>query len=213
MSRTYKPLLEKYLSGTRTYQFENIRLKIPPGVFHPGFFFSTRYLLDYVRRLPLLGKSFFEPGCGSGLVSILAARMGARVTASDINPVAVDYLKKNCEVNKTEMAIIHSDLFEKIPLQAFDIIAVNPPYYRKRPGTHAEYGWHCGEDGEFFQKLFGGLAGYIHSDTETLMVLFEGCDQAMIKSYAAKNGFQLHCVKRHQNLLEKNFIFKIERTK
>jgi hypothetical protein len=30
---------------------------------------------------------------------------------------------------------------------------------------------------------------------------------------ASKNGFSLHCVYTRKNLLEKNFIYKIERAK
>ena len=82
VAHTYKPFLEKYLSKTRMYKYEDIRLEIPPQVFHPGFFFSTRLLLNYLRNFPLVRKSFLEPGCGSGLISIYAAKQGANVTAT-----------------------------------------------------------------------------------------------------------------------------------
>lgn len=81
--------------------------------------------------MPLKGKKFLELGCGSGLISIAAAKKGARVTASDINPVAVEFLVKNSEENKVEIEVIESDLFNDIPKQPFDIIAINPPYYKK----------------------------------------------------------------------------------
>ncbi|HKB43764.1 MAG TPA: hypothetical protein VKC90_05220, partial [Chitinophagaceae bacterium] len=74
VAHTYKPLLVKYLSKTRIYKYENIKLEIPPQVFHPGFFFSTRLLLNYIKQVPLKDKSFLEPGCGSGLISIYAAK-------------------------------------------------------------------------------------------------------------------------------------------
>ena len=98
VAHTYKPLLIKYLSKIRIYKYEDIELEISPEVFHPGFFFSTSILLNLVKQLPLQGKSFLEPGCGSGLISIYAARKGAMVTATDINPVAIEFLKKNARV-------------------------------------------------------------------------------------------------------------------
>src|SRR5260221_1083115 len=133
VARTYKPLLEKYLSKTRMYKYEDIKLEVPPQVFHPGFFFSTQLLLNHIKQLHLKGKSVLEPGCGSGLISINAAKKGANVTATDINPVAIEFLKKNSRQNNVKLRIIQSDLFQNISRQSFDIIAINPPYYKKQP--------------------------------------------------------------------------------
>ena len=209
VARTYKPILVKYLSKTRVYRYENISIDIAPQVFHPGFFFSTQLLLQYISKLPLNEKKFLELGCGSGLISIVAAKKGAKVTATDINPVAVEFLKKNCDQNRVNLQVIQSDLFQNIPQQPFDIIAINPPYYKKRPVTNADYAWFCGENGEYFSALFDTLADHIHKDTEILMVLFDGCDMPMITWFAATNGFVLNCVHSKQNVLEKNHIFKI----
>ena len=211
VARTYKPLLVRYLSKTRIYNYENIQLEIPPQVFHPGFFFSTRLLLKYIKQLSLSGKSFLEPGCGSGLISLYAARKGAIVTATDINPVAIDFLQKNSNSNQVKLTIIQSDLFQNIPVQSFDIIAINPPYYKKQPLTFRDYAWHCGENGEYFENLFKALNNYIHQQSEVYMVFFDGCDIEMITCMAAQNNFNLQCVLIHENLLEKNFILKIVR--
>ncbi len=209
VGRTYKPLLEKYLSKPRMYNYGDITLEIAPQVFHPGFFFSTRLLLNYIKQLPLQGKSFLEPGCGSGLISIYAAKHRANVTSTDINPVAIEFLKKNSQLNEVELTIIQSDLFQNIPQKQFDIIAINPPYYKKQPATIKDYAWFCGENGEYFSVLFKDLNNYIHAGSEVLMVLFEGCDIKMIEGLAGENGFDLNCVYTKQNLLEKNFIYKI----
>src|SRR6185436_12360858 len=91
----YKPILEKYLSKTRKFRYENIELIIPPEVFHPGFFFSTKLLIRYIKKLEIEKKTFLELGAGSGLISMVAAKRKALVTAIDINPIAVDYLKAN----------------------------------------------------------------------------------------------------------------------
>ena len=212
VARTYKPLLEKYLSKTRTYQYEGIRIEVAPDVFHPGFFFSTHVLLKYLKKLPLEKMIFLEMGCGSGLISIYAAKKGAIVTATDINKIALQFLAKNSRFNNAALRIIESDLFRDIPEQLFDIIAINPPYYKKQPLVTRDYAWHCGENGEFFEFLFRDLGRYIHSQTEVCMVLFEGCDMEMISNQASKYGFELQCMHTHKNLLEKNFVFKIIRT-
>ena len=209
VARTYKPLLEKYLSKTRTYQYKDIRLEVAPEVFHPGFFFSTHVLLKYLKKLPLQNQHFLELGCGSGLISIYAAKKGATVTATDINKIALQFLARNSRFNNTALRIIESDLFRDIPEQPFDIIAINPPYYKKQPRSDRDYAWHCGENGEFFGSMFRDLGRYVHSQTEVCMVLFEGCDMEMIGNQASKYGFELQCIHAHENLLEKNFVFKI----
>jgi release factor glutamine methyltransferase len=73
VANTYKPLLAKYLSKTRLYKYKDLRLEIPAEVFHPGFFFSTQMLLQYISKLPLHKKELLELGCGSGLIAMVAA--------------------------------------------------------------------------------------------------------------------------------------------
>ena len=208
---TYKPFLEKYLSKKRIYTYGNIKLQIPPEVFHPGFFTSTQFLLQYIKKLTLQGKDFLELGAGNGLISIYAAKQDAKVTATDINPVAIEFLRINSEENNVRLNIVKSDLFENISVQQFDIIAINPPYYKKDPYTLIDHAWYCGENGEFFFDLFRQLPKYIHKDSEVIMVLCDGCDLGMIEEAANQNGFKLSCVQIKQSLIEKNFIYKIEK--
>ena len=70
-------------------------------------------------------KTFLELGAGSGLISICAAQKGAAVTATDINPVAIQYLQKNSLANNVSLRVIESDLFKTIAAQQFDFIAIN----------------------------------------------------------------------------------------
>lgn len=154
-------------------------------------------------------KEFIELGCGSGLIALVATEKEANVTATDINNIAVEFLKKNCLRNNLQLQTIHSDLFDDIPEKKFDIIAINPPYYKKDPVTIRDHAWFCGRQGEYFERLFKSLHRYIHADTETLMVLFDGCDINMINGFAAANNFVLTCVFSKKNMLEKNCIYKI----
>ncbi|MBS1597814.1 MAG: methyltransferase [Bacteroidetes bacterium] len=209
VARTYKPLLVRYLSKTRTYVYKDIVLSIPREVFHPGFFFSTKLLLRYISQLPLKQKSFLELGAGSGLISIFAAKKEAIVTATDINPVAIEFLEINRQFNHVDVEIIHADLFDQVPVKEFDIIAINPPYYKKKPASYAEYAWCCGEHGEYFDRLFKRLRKYMHDRSSVLMILCDGCDIDMIHSMADLEQFDMNCVFEKKNLLENNFIFKI----
>ena len=210
MSTTYRPLLVKYLSKTRTYSCKGITLEIPPQVFHPGFFFSTRLLLRYIEKDRFQHRSVLELGAGSGLLSIYAAKKGAMVTATDISPIAVECIQKNAEENQVEVKVIHSDLFENIPQHKFDVVLINPPYYRKKPSSVADYAWYCGEKGEYFQKLFKHLYNYVHKHSDVLMVLCDGCDLSMIEGLAKQNGFSMRCVRVQRTIIENNYIFRIQ---
>ncbi len=207
---TWQPLLRKYLSKTRRYRYRDIRLQVPSSVFHPGFFFSTHFLLDQIKRWSLQNKKLLEPGAGSGLISIYAAKKGAAVTATDINPVAVEYLKENSRENDVQIDILRSDLFDQIPSQRFDIIVINPPYYKKDPESFSDYAWNCGSNGEYFKKLFSQLGNYIHAGTKILMVLCDACDMEMIKEMSRENGYRMELICSKRNMIEKNFIYSIE---
>lgn len=185
-------------------------LAVPSEVFHPNFFHSTRLLLKHIEGLQIKQRSFLELGAGSGLIAMYAAQKGAYVTATDINPVAIEYLYKNKAANNIDIRIIHSDLFKKIPEEAFDIIAINPPYYKKDPVNNADYAWYCGRNGEYFKKLFLELRGYIHHKSKVLMSLCDGCDIDMIKAVARENNFSLNLIYQKKGLIERNYIFGIE---
>ena len=64
VSRTYKPWLVQYLSKKRMYRYKTISLEVPPEVFHPAFFSSTRLLLNYISSKPLADKKVLELGAG-----------------------------------------------------------------------------------------------------------------------------------------------------
>ncbi|MHA4806589.1 methyltransferase [Flavitalea flava] len=211
VGKLFKPLVTRWLSVTRTYVYKDILLRIPPGVFHPGLFFSTRLLLKYISRQPIRNHTFLELGAGSGLISFYAEKSGALVTATDINPGVIINLHINSRLNGCSPEIIHSDLFQAIPERAFDIIVVNPPYYKKDPRDDAGYAWYCGANGEFFAGLFCGLERFTHNRSSVWMVLSDGCDIEMIKGFADKHGWIARCVQTKRNLLEKNFIYTFAR--
>lgn len=209
-SRILVPLTRWYLRKDRTYQYQNIIIKVLSGVFHPGLFPSTRFLISYLNDFKLDNKSFLELGCGTGLISIVAAKKGARVIACDLNLKAVENCKLNAMANATDIQVYHSDLFQKLPNQKFDWVVINPPYYARSPENDEELAWYCGENFEFFHKLFAALDPFIHAQTMVIMVLTIQLDIDRIKSIAKSFHFQME-LKGEQNVLfdGKDLIFKI----
>ena len=129
--------------------------------------------------------------------------------ATDINPVAIECLRSNCDQNNVKPAIILSDLFADIPQQSFDIIAINPPYYKKQPQTMADHAWYCGENGEYFEKLFISLGKYVHQNSIVLMVLSEDCDINMIGDLASAHNFRMRKKVTKKSIWEYLYIYQI----
>lgn len=210
---TYRPLLKRYLANPRKYSYEDISIVVEPGVFHPAFFFSTKLLLDFLKSLDVKGKSFLELGAGSGLVAVYAAKKGAIVTASDISSAAVRNIKHNAEINAVNVEVVHSDMFDNMGNKRFDMIMVNPPYFKKNPQKEADHAWYCGENGEYFQKFFSQLGAYIQEDSKVFMVLSNECDEETIKLLAKKNSFDMTVVHSAKRFWEMNYIYQINKTK
>jgi release factor glutamine methyltransferase len=212
-----KPFLNHYLRKERTYKYNGLTLTISPGVFHPGFFFSTKFLVDFVNSLELKNKTFCEPGTGSGLVSLSALKKGARVTAFDINPSSVKNCRENFVRNKFLFdqefffEVYLSDLFDSVSTQAFDYIVVNPPYFFSNPIDDVGKAWYAGANGEYFEKLFQQINAYIHHDSKVYMILGDNCEIDRIENIAKKYGLTFSLVKSKKIWWEKNYIFKIEK--
>lgn len=211
--RILYPLSEKYLSKERSYKYKDIRVTVFPGVFHPGFFFSTNLLLKYLEKLELKEKYILELGAGSGLISLFAAKRGAFVTASDISLTAVYNIEKNVKMNDANVEVIHSDLFDDIPHRRNDYIIINPPYYKKTPVSEKEFAWFGGDDFQYFKKLFTQLGNNYFENTNVIMVLSDEADLEMIKSIAAEYKFLMKEVFHKKIWGENHFVYNIKSTK
>lgn len=82
----------------------------------------ARYLLDH--RADLAGQRVIELGCGLGLPSILAARLGARVLATDFHPDTGTWLRHNAALNDVELA--YRDLDWETVLAPADAARLQP---------------------------------------------------------------------------------------
>ena len=82
-------------------------LVIKPGkAFGTGLHETTQLSLKLLEMEDLKDKSVLDVGCGSGILSIFAAKRGAkRVLAIDIDPLAVEETEENAELNKVSQKI------------------------------------------------------------------------------------------------------------
>ena len=215
IKRIISPILQKtraiYLKKRRKYSYKNISVWVEPTVFPPFITISTKLLLDFIENLSLKDKTFLELGCGSGIISVLAAQKKAIVTATDINDVALSALIQNAKDNQVSIEIIQSDLFDKLQEKTFDYIIINPPYYPKKPKSIAEKAWFCGENFEYFEKLFHQLPTFLTETNATYMILSEDCELEKIKAIALQNDIAFDLILEKKIALESNFIFELKK--
>jgi release factor glutamine methyltransferase len=208
--RILHPASEKYLSKERAYSYNGITVTVFPGVFHPGFFYSTKLLLNYFENIDLRKKYILELGAGTGLISIYTANKGGYVTASDISLTAVYNIEKNVKMTNANVEVVHSDLFDDIPQRNYDYIVINPPYYQKTPSSEKEFAWFGGDDFQYFRKLFRQLNNNVYENTKVIMVLSDEADLEMIKSIAGEFNFIMKELFHKKTWGENHYIFRIK---
>lgn len=87
----------------------------------------------------LPGVRMLELGCGLGLPSIVAARLGAEVVASDYIVEALDLLAINAEANGVEIERLELDWRDPPPIGDFDLVVATDVLYEQwQPRAVAE---------------------------------------------------------------------------
>ena len=86
-------------------------IRLDPGLaFGTGQHPTTQMCLELLseRASMLEGKTLLDVGCGSGVLSIAAAKMGAKVSASDYDPHCIEATRENAALNNVEMEIVEA---------------------------------------------------------------------------------------------------------
>ncbi|WP_301103011.1 50S ribosomal protein L11 methyltransferase [Propionivibrio sp.] len=101
-----------------------INLILDPGMaFGTGSHPTTRLCLEWLERSVTLGVSILDYGCGSGILAIAAAKLGASVVfGADIDLQAVSAARSNAKAN--DVSARFDDSAKDIKEQ-FDIVVAN----------------------------------------------------------------------------------------
>lgn len=114
---------------------DEIIIELDPGMsFGTGRHATTRFCLKMLEKIPAeKRKSLLDAGCGSGILTIAAKKMGFNpITAFDYDPACLTCTKENLQENQLNpdtINIQHADITELTPdnnrFGTFDVSIVN----------------------------------------------------------------------------------------
>jgi len=103
-------------------------IEVDPGMaFGTGTHDTTRMCAALIDKYITEGDSVLDVGCGTGILSIISAKLGAKaVTAVDIDTAAVKVARENCRLNKVENCVeVHQGTLESLETAKSDIVVAN----------------------------------------------------------------------------------------
>lgn len=101
-----------------------IAVRIDPGLaFGTGSHPSTKLILSYLEKNLRGGEHVLDYGCGSGILAIVAARLGAaQVDAVDLDPQAVETTRANALANGVVLRAVSP---EALAPESYDLVVSN----------------------------------------------------------------------------------------
>jgi len=106
---------------------ERVTVVINPGAaFGTGRHETTALCLEVIEETVVPGARVADIGCGSGVLGIAAAKLGAaRVVASDIEAAAVEATRENAEANGVAERIFVTESATPPSSEVFDLVVAN----------------------------------------------------------------------------------------
>lgn len=119
------------LLSAQTFQGKVFHADLPENRHAPDFVLpigpSARLMAHMIIRRPV--ESALDLGCGCGILGILVSDHTHSVTATDINPRALELTRINAQLNGvTNVETLSGSYFEPVRGRKFDLILANTPY-------------------------------------------------------------------------------------
>ncbi|MBK6600338.1 MAG: 50S ribosomal protein L11 methyltransferase [Betaproteobacteria bacterium] len=104
-----------------------LNLVVDPGLaFGTGSHPTTRLCLQWLAGELVAGESVLDYGCGSGILAVAAARLGAgTVVGVDVDPQAIAASEANAAGNRASARFVLPEALAASGLGAFDVVVAN----------------------------------------------------------------------------------------
>ncbi len=171
----------------------------PAGVYPPQN--DTWLLADALAEAGIRpGGDVLDVGCGTGVLSILAARTRPRsITAVDVSRRAVLAARLNTRLRGVRAHVRRGDAFELVAGRQFDLILANPPYVpgRGAPPRGRDRAWDAGVDGRvLLDRLCAAAPDLLTRGGTLLMVHSALCDADKTMTQLRAGGLKAAVVAR-----------------
>jgi ribosomal protein L11 methyltransferase len=98
----------------------------PKMAFGTGHHETTYMMMQHMRSIDFLGKKVLDYGCGTGILAILASKLGATaLEAVDIEEPSYENTIENCRINDVHNVKSIWGILDDVPSHDFDIILAN----------------------------------------------------------------------------------------
>lgn len=145
----------------------------PKMAFGTGHHQTTALMMEYIEAINPKGFQVLDMGAGTGILSILCAKMGAEtVHAIDYDPICYASIQENAYLNKVETIIPIQGSAGNIPPVKFDLILANI------------------NRNILLEQLKAYVQALKSGGTVLLSGFYQGEDFNIIKTEAAFNGLQ-----------------------
>lgn len=186
-----------------TCRSADLEIVVLPQVFSPAYFTDSEWFATEIAKLAA-GRRLLDIGTGTGIVALVAARAGANVTATDINPYAVANAQQNFAVLELSAEIVEGDVYAAIaPDAVFDVVFWNHPFnLGKNPDEDLLS--LCGFDYEYrgIRKFIGEARPHLAPGGRLVLGSSTFAEVGLIEQIAKENKFDVDILARRLTPLQ-----------
>ena len=179
--RNFNPIQVNDFVGIRAdfhLELNNVRYDLvinPVMAFGTGHHETTYQMIEMMEDIPFKNKTVLDYGCGTGVLGILASKMGASsIEGNDITEESIINTKINCEINAVSNFKVFMGELDLFSGKLYDIILANinrnvllesagQLYNLLKPGGCLLISGYLPEDKDIIEKNFSQAGFYKHS--------------------------------------------------
>jgi release factor glutamine methyltransferase len=170
-----------------------LHLRILPGVFNPALHYTSGALAERLKQPGVVepGATVLDVGTGSGILAVAAALAGGgSIIAVDVNPAAVECARLNARRYGVlgQVSCRLGDMFAPVAGEKFDLVLVNPPYFRGEPGDAARQAYLAGPAFEWIRRFARELPSMLRPDGKAVMVVGDAAETSAILAVLREEG-------------------------